>query len=105
MGCKKVMVKIGKSILQELTPPGLKLLTTIVQIVSTTDWSNGEKRNMSLELGKAALKAAGIEAKENAIRATNELILRGLKKLGAGEMEVVGELTVEEADAEETVTL
>ena len=103
MGCKRVMVKIGKGILKELTPPGLKLLVNIVKIVSTTNWTEESMRERAVDLGKGALKDAGIEAKENTIRATNELMLRGLKSLGAGEMEVVGVLTVEEAEGVEMV--
>jgi len=103
MGCKRVMITLGKGLLQEITPPGLKLLTTIVELISTTDWSEEDKRERAVEMAKGALKDAGIEARENAIRATNEMMLRGLKELGTLEMEIVGTLTIEEADAVEIV--
>lgn len=104
MGCKKVMIKLGKAVLHELTPPGLKLLKTITGIVATTDWSNEQKRERAVEMASGALKDAGIEARESVIRSTQETLVAGMKIVG-DELAVVGELEIVEAESGSLVTV
>ena len=73
---KKIIKTIGKS----LTPVGVKLIGDVVGLVATTDWSNDQKREAAVDMAKGALKAAGNEAKETAIRATVEVAVSALKQ-------------------------
>lgn len=78
--CARRTKKIVKAIAKELTPPGVRLIATIVEIVATTDWTNSDKRERAVEMASGALKAAGTEAKEVAIRAAVEASVAALKQ-------------------------
>lgn len=95
--CKKVMVGIGKAILAEITVPGMRAIQSITQTVASTDWSSKEKRDRALEMSKATLKNLGVEARESSIRATQEMMVVGLKKVG-DKMQDVAQMDDDEPD-------
>lgn len=82
MGCKRLLVRIGKEMFDELKPTGVKLIREITQIVATTGWANEEKRDRGYDLARGVLKSAGIEAHESTIRGFQEIIVRGMTTLG-----------------------
>lgn len=87
-----------KAIAKSLTPVGIKLIGNIVGLVAKTEWDSATKRRTAYELAKENLKAAGIEAKGAAIRATTELMVAGLED-GVETLKDFGE--VDPADAQE----
>ena len=78
--CAKRTKRIVKGIAKGMTPIGMKLIGNIVGLVANTDWSNDEKRERSVEMGKAAIRQAGIDAKEYMIRASVEAAVAALKE-------------------------
>jgi len=100
--CAKRTKRIVKTIAKSLTPVGVKLVGTVVGLVATTDWSNEQKREAAVAMAKGAIKEAGIEAKETAIRATVEVAVAALKD-GQEALEDLGEL--DDGDAEELEAL
>jgi len=77
--CGRRTKKIAKVVGRALSPVGVKLLADVTGLVASTDWTNDQKREASFELGRAALKQAGIEAKESFIRLGIETAVIALK--------------------------
>ena len=94
--CKRRTVKIVKAIAKELAPPGVRLIGSIVEIVATTEWTNEEKRERAVEMAKGALKNAGNEAREVAIRAAVEASVVALKD-GQEALAELGQVDAEDA--------
>ena len=99
--CARRTKKIIRVIAMSLTPIGVKLIGTVVGLVATTDWSNDEKREVAVDMARGAIKDAGIEAKETAIRTAIEVAVAALKD-GSEALADLGEL---EADSQEVEAL
>ena len=100
--CAKRTKRIVKAIAMSLTPVGVKLIGQVVGLVATTDWSNEAKREAAVDMARGAIKAAGVEAKETAIRATVEVAVAALKD-GQEALDELG--SIDTADTEEVEAL
>ena len=97
--CARRTKKFVKKVAKVLTPVGIRLIGNIVGIVGTTKWSNDEKRDVAFDLAKGSLVAAGIEAKEAAIRVAIEASADALKD-GQAALEELGADMEPEDEAE-----
>ena len=80
MGCKQRTVKIAKRFAQMLTPIAVRYIADTVGILEGTDWSNDEKREIAVTLGRSRLNQLGLDAKEGAIRVAVEVAVDALKE-------------------------
>lgn len=94
MGCKKATIRVGKVILQAVSPPGVRFITEMVQLLQETEWANDDRRRVAVELGRARLRQLGrdveAEGTEAAIRATVEVAVMALKK-AADQLDQLGQ--------------
>lgn len=94
--CARRTKRIIRVIATSLTPIGVKLIGTIVGLVATTDWSNDAKREAAVDMARGAIKDAGIEAKETAVRTAIEVAVAALKD-GQEALADIGTLDADDA--------
>lgn len=79
MGCKRRVVRIGKALARNMSPALIKFTAETVGLLGDTDWSNGERREIAVGLGKAKARQLGDDAKEVGIRMAVELAVAAVK--------------------------
>ncbi len=89
---KKIVRKIGR----ELKPIGIKLISGIVADLASRELTGPEKRSHAIERSRDALRNAGIQAGETAIRAMIEASVVALGTDGA--INDLGLMADDEAD-------